>query len=82
MSARELERFARDMHRDESIYRAALAAGATCRSVFELEVFFLSLGYEIHAADLRDAQGLGLGFMPPPAPVPPRGGIGLEAAGA
>lgn len=57
MASRELERFARDMFSDDGLYRAALMAGDRCRSVAELETFLLTLGYDVRAADLRDAQG-------------------------
>lgn len=58
MSVRELERFARDMHGNDVIYRAALEAQTRCRSIGELEAFFLRLGYDIRQHDLREAQGL------------------------
>lgn len=58
MSQRELERFARDMHSQDHVYRAALMAGRDCRTMPELEAFLLRLGYDVRAIDLRDAQGL------------------------
>ncbi|EKV28401.1 hypothetical protein C882_0975 [Caenispirillum salinarum AK4] len=58
MSQRELERFARDMHTEDHVYRAALLAGLRCRTMPELEAFLLGLGYDVRAADLRTAGAL------------------------
>lgn len=67
MSVRELERFARDMHGNDAIYRAALQAGAACRTVTELVAFLQGLGYDVRPHDLREAQGAHA-LPPPPAP--------------
>ncbi|SOD93880.1 hypothetical protein [Caenispirillum bisanense] len=66
MSVRELERFARDMHGNDAIYRAALQAGAVCRTVTELVAFLQGLGYDVRPHDLREAQGAHALPSPPP----------------
>lgn len=55
MSVRELERFARDLHRDPTLYDAALAAGDACQSVAALSDFLRRQGYDIGAGDLAAA---------------------------
>ncbi|GAA0592676.1 Nif11 family protein [Caenispirillum bisanense] len=58
MSVRELERFARDLHRDPALYDAALAAGDACQSVAALADFLRRQGYDIGACDLAAAPAL------------------------